>query len=333
MLEQLQHNLYSVEETTAAIEEGKVLWLAGDEDLLKQLPKGRWIGATIPYFMSKDGGTTSREHIFIHELQPGIAQNIQIKFYSTETIHNITKEAPENGFSVVLIPALTDIHLQYAQNAPDYEDMYTKPVIGWVAGLHLDDIGKVKPRVFNGGSGVSSDVQAVVMHVTMDSSKLANIGIVNIQEQGDGDTFLFPATGFSAEKVLVNGKEEIFSDYLTRHNVDIKQPLVADYFGTMINVSFQEVQPENNRVSFYAPVFSGVEYKLAKPVDDYIQSFISALPQLDSPVCFSCNCILNYLYSGLEGKKTPPMYGPMTFGEIAYQVLNQTLVYLVIEDV
>jgi hypothetical protein len=29
---------------------------------------------------------------------------------------------------------------------------------------------------------------------------------------------------------------------------------------------------------------------------------------------------------------TPPMFGPMTFGEIAYQLLNQTLVYLVIED-
>ena len=45
---------------------------------------------------------------------------------------------------------------------------------------------------------------------------------------------------------------------------------------------------------------------------------------------FSCNCVLNYLYAGLEGKKTGEFNGPATFGEIAYQLLNQTLVYLTI---
>ena len=39
------------------------------------------------------------------------------------------------------------------------------------------------------------------------------------------------------------------------------------------------------------------------------------------------NCILNYLYCELEGRKIPPYYGPVTFGEVAYQLMNQTLVY------
>ena len=43
---------------------------------------------------------------------------------------------------------------------------------------------------------------------------------------------------------------------------------------------------------------------------------------------FSCNCILNYLYGGLEGKHTGSVYGPITFGEIAHLLLNQTLVQL-----
>jgi len=328
----LQSKLYSVEATKTAIEAGKVLWLAGDESLLKQLPKGRWIGATIPYFMSHEGGQTSRDEIFVHELKPELARKIQIKFHNTGTIHNITKEAPENGFSILLLPALTDIHLQYAQNAPDYEDMYIKPVAGWVAGIHLDDLGTVKPRVFNGGTGENSDEKAVVMHVTLAPGKVANIGIVNIQEQGDGDTLEFQQTGFATEKVLVNGVEQNFADYLVKKEIDIKHPLVADYSGAKINVSFRDVDNDNNLVSFYAPVFSGVEYKLAKPVNEYIDAFINALPKLDNGVSFSCNCILNYLYSELEGKKTPPMFGPMTFGEIAYQLLNQTLVYLIIED-
>jgi len=210
--------------------------------------------------------------------------------------------------------------------------MYLKPVVGWVAGVHLDDIDSVKPRVFNGGTGKDSAENAFVMHVTLKEDKMASINIVNIQEQGDGDTPEFQQTGFATENVLVNGVEQNFAAYLLENKVDINQPLVADYSGAMINVSFQEIDQESNTVSFSAPVFSGVEYKLAKPVSEYVTAFIDALLSQNQVVIFGCSCILNYLYSDLEGKKTPPMFGPMTFGEIAYQLLNQTLVYLVIED-
>jgi hypothetical protein len=47
---------------------------------------------------------------------------------------------------------------------------------------------------------------------------------------------------------------------------------------------------------------------------------------------FSCNCILNFLYGGFEGKRINNFNGPITFGEIAYQLINQTLVYVLIED-
>jgi hypothetical protein len=43
---------------------------------------------------------------------------------------------------------------------------------------------------------------------------------------------------------------------------------------------------------------------------------------------FSCNCILNFLYGELEGKSIGTFTGPVTFGEIAYQLVNQTLVYV-----
>jgi hypothetical protein len=50
-------------------------------------------------------------------------------------------------------------------------------------------------------------------------------------------------------------------------------------------------------------------------------------------VVFSCNCVLNYLYASLDGKKTGFFTGPVTFGEIAYILMNQTIVYLSIESV
>jgi hypothetical protein len=37
---------------------------------------------------------------------------------------------------------------------------------------------------------------------------------------------------------------------------------------------------------------------------------------------------LNFQYGKLEGKDLGAFYGPVTFGEIAWQVINQTLVYL-----
>src|SRR6056300_1881993 len=101
--------------------------------------------------------------------------------------------------------------------------------------------------------------------------------------------------------------------------------------GAMVNISFQKLHEDTKTVDLYAPVFENVEYKIASSLGDYVQEFTKQLPHegLDNFV-FSCNCILNYLYAELEGKQTASCTGPITFGEIAYQLLNQTMAYLVI---
>ena len=98
-----------------------------------------------------------------------------------------------------------------------------------------------------------------------------------------------------------------------------------------MNVGIQEVNETEKTVALYAPVFKDTEYHFAKQIDDYVSEFSNAMPDNVEHVSFSCNCILNYLYSELEGKKTGNITGPMTFGEIAYQLVNQTLVYMHIE--
>jgi hypothetical protein len=107
---------------------------------------------------------------------------------------------------------------------------------------------------------------------------------------------------------------------------------VADYNGSIVNVSVQRVDEASGTVKFYAPVFTGVEYKLATPVADYVSAFEAAAGK-NVKADFSCNCILNYLYAGLEGKRAGDSYGPVAFGEIAHQLLNQTMVRLVIRKV
>ena len=118
-------------------------------------------------------------------------------------------------------------------------------------------------------------------------------------------------------------------EYLETKGVDKRRPLVADHFGVRLNTSIQEKRGPNSSVKFYAPVFSSVEYKLAKPIDDYMGQFIEQTSsELGEEIIFSCNCVLNYIHSNLEKSNAFYTSGLSAYGEIAYQVLNQTMVYL-----
>ncbi len=65
----------------------------------------------------------------------------------------------------------------------------------------------------------------------------------------------------------------------------------------------------------------------------YVDQFLPKMPlEIADDIFFSCNCLKNYLHGGLVGKTTGGIKGPITFGEIAYQLLNQTLVYLTIQN-
>jgi hypothetical protein len=115
--------------------------------------------------------------------------------------------------------------------------------------------------------------------------------------------------------------------------LDTRLPLVADYHGASVNVSFQAVDADRREVRFFAPVFAGVPYRHARPVPDYVDAFASALPSgIPERIALSCNCVLNYVHSSLEGRSTGDVVGPITFGEIAYQLLNQTMVYLAVSE-
>lgn len=328
----MQQTLMSLQEVSALIQAGKVLSLAADEKLLAALPKGHWIGGTIPYFVGQNGGEETRERVFVTEITAAPATACALKTYSPDSIREIAVEAPDNGFTVLIIPALTPTHVEYANHARDYDQMFMKPIVGWVAGIHLSDLGKISPKVFNGQTGEVVENGAVALHVTLPESQMAQIKILNLFKQGTGDVLTFPETGFSVGDCFVNGQPANFAAYAKEKNLDLSLPLVADYNGAQINTSFQGIDEAARKVNFYAPVFPGIEYRQAAPVGDYVASFESLATGRHAQLQFSCNCILNYLYGKLEGRKTGDLTGPMTFGEIAYQLLNQTLVYLEVNE-
>lgn len=323
--------LHSVAEVNRMIAAGQTLLLAGSEEALQQLARGNWIAGTIPYFMSERGGVCAENEIFVNPL-PECAKLESIRNYTLETLPQLCRQAPENGFSFLILPAASAVHAAYASEAPDYEGFLTRPVVGWVAGVHLDKLSEQTPKVFNGQTGQASDEDAVALHASLPADKLAMLDTINVFRPGEGDTLTFPETGFLVRNCRVNGQPENFARYLRRTQQNTKLPLTADYNGSIVNVSVQSVDLEGGLVYLFAPVFPEVEYKFAAPVADYQQAFRQALDAAPERADFACNCILNYLYAGLEGKKTGGLAGPVTFGEIAHLLLNQTIVRLFIRD-
>ena len=323
--------LCTVEQVAARIRGGEVLMIAGEEALLAQLPEGNWIGGTIPYFMTVDGGCLCVDRIFVTEM-PDYISDVQIRTYEAGQLSQIYGQRDGHMISLMILPYGGAVHAEFALNAPNYPGFATHPLIGWVAGTRLDVEGARGPACFCGRGAALSD-QAVELRFRLPPKRHARIDSINLFEQGVGDDLCFPVGGMVVKEVLVNGGRRVFSEYLGAVGYDLRLPLVADYCNTMVNVSIKRVIPDTSEVEFFAPVWPDITYRQALPVVDYVKDFEAQLSRVPTgQIIFSCNCVLNYLYSGLEGRRTGLIVGPMTFGEVAYQLLNQTLVYLTIEE-
>ena len=325
--------LYSVADASGFIGGGRVLLVAGDETLLRQLPKGTWIGGTSTNFMAPAGGLNARDKVFVSDITDQV-ERAEVRSYSIDELSRIAADYPKNGFTVLNVPAFSAVHAAFAKEVQTYNGVFDSPLYGWISGVDVSEIGKRSPKTF-AGTGMPDDDRASALHVTLPPGKAAKIDIINLFFQGRGAEIEFGNGGFeSTADCLIDGKSGNLAAFVAANKIDVKLPLVANYQGAMVNVSLREVDAAAGKTTFYAPVFKGVKYKFAAPVEDYIEEFTRRLATIKThSIALSCNCVLNYLYAELEGKKTGSIIGPITFGEIAYVLLNQTLVYLSIETV
>lgn len=315
--------LITLEETVSLINDGKILHIAADDSLLGKLPQGKWIGGTTPYFIGDDGGVLTKDKLFVNEID--FAEDIRIASYGKYNIFQIVEECYDNGLTLLIMPYGSDVVAKYAKEAPEVEELLMHPTVGWIAGADLEAGGNIK--VYNGPTGESYTDKAVAMYIKLPEGKSAMINMINIFNDDKTDPVIkFYDSDLSVTKCNVNGQDIDFAQYIEKKGIDTKMPLVADYNGSCINTSIKGIA--NGAVGFYAPVFKGIEYRFATNVKDYAAEFKSRIDEAgahDPIIC--CNCILNYLHGNLTGQKMTPYTGPVTFGEIAYQLLNQTLVY------
>lgn len=322
------NQLMSLQAAAELIQGGRFLAVAGPEAVLDQLPAGRWIGGTIPYFMTEAGGTVVQdERVFVTDLTD-VGSLAHIGSYGPDELAQVSGGAPDNGFALVIIPAGGETHRRFAAEAASFPDAFVKPAVGWVSGVHLDDLGRVAPKAYDGSRRTKHEDRAVVAHIGLPADKLVQVDIVNLFQPEEGDVLHFAEAGFEVGECEINGQKRRLSDYVTERGLEHgRLPLVGDFAGARINASLQSVDRQGGRVKLYAPVFPGVDYRFAQPQSDYAAKFQAEIARRDqSGAIWSCNCILNFLFGELEGKRIGGMSGPITFGEIAYQLLNQTQV-------
>ena len=322
-------SLFDVASVAEKIRQGKAMMIAGDEALLRRLPPGDWVAGTIPYFMTERGGVFSHEELQVVEMPEG-AFGFRTRSYAADDLPNLPRDYPRNGASLIVMPAATEVHRVFARDCSSYRGIFDQPLMGWISGVDLAELGTATPKVMDGRSGVMWADRAVVLCFELPPGTRAEVDTVNLFDQGDGDMLTFPKIGFEVTACFVNGEPRRFSDYLTQNGIGARLPLVADYLGARVNVSFKTIDLVHGKVELYAPVFPLVQYRIAKRVDDFERRFTEELARRDVSPLVACNCIHNYLHGKLLGKRTGNVVGPITFGEIAYMLLNQTMVYLTI---
>ncbi|MBB4841483.1 hypothetical protein HNP52_004587 [Sphingomonas kyeonggiensis] len=327
----MKNAFLTVEAVGAMITSGATLFISGPEALLRQLPRGKWIGGTTAYFILEDGGVSREDRLFCTCFDE--AMDVRTAILSSDQLSGLVERRYDHGFTCVMAPAFSGALQRYAVEGPGLPGLYDQPVFGCVAGVRLDRVDTEMPKVFDGAAGTFSHDGLAALWVELPETIEVDLDIVNLFTVGVGSEFSFAEGGFEVAECLVDGRPTNLARHIEEQGLDTRLPLVADYAGAMINVSFQAVDADNGRVRFYAPVVPGVIYRLARPVADYALAYVDAAKGRSAAGMLSCNCILNYLYAELEGCSTGGFVGPVTFGEFAYILLNQTLSCLSLRDV
>lgn len=326
----LVNGLVSIDVAASLIVSGASLSVAGRHKALASLPQGNWIGGTIPYFMTDDGGiVVGDDLVFVTDFS--VFPSASVEIYDADHLDQITADAPDNGFSLAILPFDSECQRRFAAEASSYPNAFLNPTVGWIAGFDLNEAGGYA-AVFDGTTGEMHRDCAVVLHVGLPMEQFATIEILNIFEPDHGDVIHFEEISSTPEYCSVNGQRVGFASYIRARDMQAGLlPLVGDFAGAALNASIRAI--EGDKVTLYAPVYPGVDYHFAQPLGDYAATFETRLSAWEGAgTVWSCNCILNFLFGNLEGKSIGSSAGPVTFGEIAYQLLNQTLVRLRIVD-
>jgi hypothetical protein len=171
--------LLDFEKTSALIVEGNLLHIAGAEPLLKRLPKGNWIGGSTENFSADDGGKISEKKLSVSVLP---FTEYKCNVYDFKSIKYAASDGYDNGFTIMIIPFFSGVYAEFARNAPEYDDMFIKPFVGWVSGTNLAKSGQT-PIAVNGFTGECLFDEAVALFIRMPEGERAGVKTVSVFDE------------------------------------------------------------------------------------------------------------------------------------------------------
>lgn len=322
--------LCKIEDAAKMIEEGRSLMISGNAETIGELPRGNWIGGTTPYLMTENGGIESGGTLLVKEM-PTLARLVSIQRYGVGGLHYLPHDTPANGFTIVIIPSSSLVHQTYAKAIPTYNEIGDKAIAGWVSGSLTDNFSG-RPKVFYGPVVHAIEDEIVAMHMSLPDSAHASIDVINLYEPDEGDEIKFITEGFTVTHAMVNGRLVLFAEYLKKNWKDTSIPLVGDFKCARLNVNINKYDIESGCVVLYAPVFKNVVYRFAKPVKDFQARLSNAIVTDNSRSIFECICIKNYEKLSMGKQSLGHFEGPVSYGEIAHYLTNQSVVRVLLED-
>ena len=327
----MKNGLYTREQVVEFIKQGRVMHLCGNEETLKDLPKGKWIAGMSPYVM--DGvGKINETKIYVDDFSM-IAEKCEFATFDASDISEIAKRNKySNGFVFVILPIDSEVYFTFANHSLEYENLYDNPVVGYISSILLSNYGKIQPKVAIGTDGVLHSDKAVVMYVKVSDRLRVRAEIMNMDSIDDTTPALkFPKTGFTQSDCLIDGKPGNIASYLeaVKARIGHYPQLITSQNGALVNRDTKSVDVQKGEAVFFSPAYESDVYYIVKQNNDYQATFNRRLGRkTDVIACVSCT---SYFWLGDFEYKHIDFNGVYTFGEIAYQLLNKTIVTLEVD--
>ncbi|MCR5453698.1 MAG: hypothetical protein K6F33_01765 [Bacteroidales bacterium] len=327
----MKNGLYSKEKVIEFIKQGRIMHLCGSEAMLKDLPKGNWVAGMTPYFMDNVGKICENK-IYVDDFS-FIAEACEMSILDETNIAEIaTRNKYSNGFVFVILPIDSQVYYTFANHSLEYDKIYDNPVVGYVSSTRLEDYGKKQPKVAIGSEGVLYGDKAAVMYVKVSDRLRVRAEIMNFDTIDDSTPALkFPKTGFQQRDCLIDGEQGKIANYLeaVKSSIGHYPQLITSQNGALVNRDIKSVDVNTGESVFFSPAYESDVYYIVKPNNDYLATFNRRLGRkTDVIACMSCT---SYFLQGDFEYRHVDFNGVYTFGEIAYQLLNKTIVTLEVD--
>jgi hypothetical protein len=77
------------------------------------------------------GGLATRDSLLVQQLPHDEQAPSTVSVYDEKTIARIPEDEPANGYTFLVIPAFSDVHLAYGKDAPTFKNIFSHPIVGW----------------------------------------------------------------------------------------------------------------------------------------------------------------------------------------------------------